>query len=152
MHSGLLEVAQGEPSLELHRNVETNNTEHTFPTSTMQPAMSVRSVPQNPINGDVAVDAWPYVAFRIWDIAGNTLRTSLLRELQQFRPQRCGRHRSMLQAQATHSIVPYQTVFVFGGPGHGKLAKPGHQKLLEKSLGIKDQSCPMLQLSHKAMW
>ena len=28
---------------------------------------------------------------------------------------------------------------------------PAHQKVLEKSLGIKDQSCPMLRLGHKAM-
>ena len=44
------------------------------------------------------------------------------------------------------------TRFFFGGwgPGHGKLEKPPHQKALEKSLGIKDQSCPMLRLSHKA--
>ena len=37
------------------------------------------------------------------------------------------------------------------GSGHGKLAKPTHQKTLEKSLGLKDQSCLMLQLSHKAL-
>ena len=45
-------------------------------------------------------------------------------------------------------------VHFFGGagPGHGKLVKPAHQKTLEKSLGIKDQSCPMLQLSDKGMW
>ena len=43
----------------------------------------------------------------------------------------------------------------FGGggvPGHGKLVKPFHQMALEKILGIKDQSCPMLRLFHKAMW
>ena len=36
---------------------------------------------------------------------------------------------------------------------HGELAKPAHQKQKahETSLGIKDQSCPMLRLSHKAM-
>ena len=38
------------------------------------------------------------------------------------------------------------------GLGHGKLEKAAHQKALEKSLGIKDQSCQMLRLSHKAMW
>ena len=38
------------------------------------------------------------------------------------------------------------------GSGHGNLAKPAHHKALEKSLGIKDQSCPMLRLPHKAMW
>ena len=36
--------------------------------------------------------------------------------------------------------------------GHGKLAKPSHQMALKKTLGIKDQSCPLLQLSHKVMW
>ena len=36
---------------------------------------------------------------------------------------------------------------LFGGSGHGKLAKPAPQKALQKSLGIKDQSCPMLRLS-----
>ena len=30
-----------------------------------------------------------------------------------------------------------------GGLGHGKLAKPGHQEALEKSLRIKYQGCPM---------
>ena len=58
-------------------------------------------------------------------------------------------------------------LFFWGGgfPGYGKLAKPAHQKALEKSLGmalekslgmaiekslgITDQSCPMLRLSHK---
>ena len=39
-----------------------------------------------------------------------------------------------------------------GGSGHDKLPKLAHQKALEKSLGIKDQSCPVLPLSHKAMW
>ena len=39
-----------------------------------------------------------------------------------------------------------------GCSGHGKLAKSTHQKALEKSLGINDQSCPVLRLSHHAMW
>ena len=39
-----------------------------------------------------------------------------------------------------------------GGPCHGKLVEPTHQKAPEKSLGIKEQSCPMLQLSHQAVW
>jgi hypothetical protein len=43
-------------------------------------------------------------------------------------------------------------VGVRGPSGHGKLAKPPHHRALEKSLGVKDQSCPMLRLSHKAMW
>ena len=38
-----------------------------------------------------------------------------------------------------------------GGSGCGGLAGAGHHKALEKSRGIKGQSCPMLQLSHKAM-
>ena len=51
------------------------------------------------------------------------------------------------------SRIEFQLFFAGGeGSGHGKLAKPAHQKALKKSLGIKDQSCPMLQLSHKAMW
>ena len=33
-----------------------------------------------------------------------------------------------------------------GGPRHGKLTKPGHQKAPEKSLAIKDQSSPMLRI------
>ena len=46
-----------------------------------------------------------------------------------------------------------RSFFLGGGVSdHGKLAKAAHQKALEKTLGIKDQSCPMLQLSHKAMW
>ena len=43
-------------------------------------------------------------------------------------------------------------LFLGGGSSHGKLAKPAHEKALEKSLGIKDQRCPMLRLSHNAMW
>ena len=39
-----------------------------------------------------------------------------------------------------------------GCSGHGKLAKLAHRKAPKKSLGIKDQRCPMLRLSHKAMW
>ena len=39
-----------------------------------------------------------------------------------------------------------------GASGHRKLGKPAHQKALEKSLGIKDQSCLMLRLSHKATY
>ena len=35
-----------------------------------------------------------------------------------------------------------------GGSGHGKLANPAHQKAPEKSLGINDQSCPLLRLSY----
>ena len=35
-------------------------------------------------------------------------------------------------------------VSLFLGPGHSKLAKPCHQMALEKTLGVKDQSCPML--------
>ena len=46
---------------------------------------------------------------------------------------------------------PSQTIFWGGASGHGKLAKPAHQKALEKSLGIKGQSCPMVRLSHEAM-
>ena len=43
-------------------------------------------------------------------------------------------------------------LFLFLGPGHGKLAKSALQKARQKSLRIKDQSCPMLRLPHKAMW
>ena len=62
----------------------------------------------------------------------------------------------LLSETTKHQATP-QCVFVFflgggGASGHGKLAKPAHQKALEKSLRIKDQSCPMLRLSHKAMW
>ena len=39
-----------------------------------------------------------------------------------------------------------------GAPAMAKVAKPAYQRALEKSLGIEDQSCPMLPLSHKAMW
>ena len=42
--------------------------------------------------------------------------------------------------------------FFLAGSGPGKLASPAHQAALEKSLGIKDQSCPMLRWSHRAMW
>ena len=39
-----------------------------------------------------------------------------------------------------------------GGSGHDKLPKLARQKALKKSLRIKDQSCPVLCLSHNAMW
>ena len=57
-----------------------------------------------------------------------------------------------------NTLVTLHTNAVFffcggwGAPGHGKLAKPSYQKAPEKSLGIKDQSCPMLRSSHKGMW
>ena len=35
-------------------------------------------------------------------------------------------------------LIFFLFFFLGGGPGHGKLAKPAHQKVLEKSLGIKD--------------
>ena len=38
-----------------------------------------------------------------------------------------------------------------GGSDHGELAKPAHQKAHEKSLEIKHQSCPMLQLSQNVV-
>ena len=52
------------------------------------------------------------------------------------------------QAQQLSNLL----VVFWGGSGHGELAKPARQRALRKSPGIKDQSCPMLQLSHKAMW
>ena len=36
--------------------------------------------------------------------------------------------------------------------GLGKLAKPAHHVVLENTLRIQDQSCPMRRLSHNAMW
>ena len=39
-----------------------------------------------------------------------------------------------------------------GGSSDDKLPELAHQKALEKSLGIKDQSCPVLRLSHKTVW
>ena len=45
------------------------------------------------------------------------------------------------------SMKIYFIYYIFlgwGGPGHGELAKLTHQKALEKSLRIKDQSCLML--------
>ena len=43
-------------------------------------------------------------------------------------------------------------LFFGGGSSHDKLPELAHQKALEKSLGIKDQGCPVLRLSHEAMW
>ena len=40
----------------------------------------------------------------------------------------------------------------WGGGQAMKPAEPSHQMSVEKILGIKDQSCPVLRLSHKAMW
>ena len=61
------------------------------------------------------------------------------------------------EAEVLHhdpSLASLLCFFLGGGlvSGHGKLAKPAHQKALETSLRIKDQGCPMLRLSHKAMW
>ena len=42
----------------------------------------------------------------------------------------------------------YFSFFLGGGwSSHVKLPELAHQKALKKSLGIKDQSCPVLQLS-----
>ena len=41
---------------------------------------------------------------------------------------------------------------IFFGSHHDKLPKLAHQKALKRSLGIKDQSCPVLRLSHKTVW
>ena len=45
-----------------------------------------------------------------------------------------------------------QSFFWGGGSGHDKLPKLARQMALKKSLRIKDQSCPVLCLSHNAMW
>ena len=45
-------------------------------------------------------------------------------------------------------VYPAHQIF-FGGSRHDKLPELPHQKALAKSLGIKDQSCPVLRLSHK---
>ena len=45
-------------------------------------------------------------------------------------------------------LVP---ILFLGGSGHEKLPELAHQKALEKSLGIKGQSCPVPRLSHKAV-
>ena len=55
-------------------------------------------------------------------------------------------------ADLVRFVVQWASHALGGGPCHGKLAEPAHQKALEKSLGIKEQSCPMLQLSHQAVW
>ena len=40
----------------------------------------------------------------------------------------------------------YQPILFFSfGPNHDKLPELAHQKALEESLGIKDQSCPVLR-------
>ena len=39
----------------------------------------------------------------------------------------------------------------FFGSSDNKLPELAHQKALEKALGIKDQSCPVLRLSHKTV-
>ena len=43
-------------------------------------------------------------------------------------------------------------LFFLWGSSHDKLPELAHQNALEKSLGIKDQSCPVLQLSHNTVW
>ena len=42
--------------------------------------------------------------------------------------------------------------FFFCNSDLGKLAKPSHQMVLERALGIRNQSSPMLQLSHSSVW
>ena len=42
-----------------------------------------------------------------------------------------------------------QQFFFVVGSGHGKLPKPAHHEALEKSLGIKDQSRPVLRFVPK---
>ena len=46
---------------------------------------------------------------------------------------------------------------LLGGSSNDKLPELAHQKALEESLGIKDQSCPVargggVRLSHKTVW
>ena len=38
-----------------------------------------------------------------------------------------------------------------GGSDLGKLAKPSYQMVLERALGIKNQSSPVLRLSHSSV-
>ena len=40
----------------------------------------------------------------------------------------------------------------FFGGGVQAMVTPSHQNALERALGINDQSCRMLRLSHKVMW
>ena len=42
-------------------------------------------------------------------------------------------------------------IFFGGGGVPATTSWPTHQKALEKTLGIMDQSSPMLRLSHKSM-
>ena len=49
--------------------------------------------------------------------------------------------------QRAHSFFP----FCFG-PDFGKLAEPSHQTVLERILGIRNQSSPVLRLSHSSVW
>ena len=51
-----------------------------------------------------------------------------------------------------HYVCCSGNVFFVGGSSHDKLPELAHQKALEKSLGIKDQSCPVLRLSQKTVW
>jgi hypothetical protein len=39
-----------------------------------------------------------------------------------------------------------------GGSSHDKLPELAHRRALEKSLRVKDQSCPVLRSSHKTVW
>jgi hypothetical protein len=44
------------------------------------------------------------------------------------------------------------TLVFFFSVDLGKLAKPSYQMVLERALGIRNQSSPMLQLSHSSVW
>ena len=65
--------------------------------------------------------------------------------------QGCSGRAPSLVARAV-GIGPHSCFFLGGGcSGHGAPATPAPQKAVEKCLGITDQSCPMLRLSHRAM-
>ena len=49
-------------------------------------------------------------------------------------------------------LVAKISIFFGGGSSHDELPELAHWKAPEKSLGIKDQSCTVLRLSHKTVW
>ena len=51
-------------------------------------------------------------------------------------------------SHAVHWVLPH----IFFSSDLGKLAKPSYQMVLEKALGIRNQSSPMLRLSHISVW
>ena len=54
--------------------------------------------------------------------------------------------------RSAHITTPVGHLFLFFGSDLGKLAEPSYEMVLKRILGIRNQSSPVLRLSHSAVW